>query len=154
MTTWVDSKTPTRWKWAAVVIGFLVGIALACSPIYVGYAKLHGWPMWVVALGVVITLLATFILQMHVALVVLALASFAFCANVSSGHMLAWALAWIATVIGALVAHGFLVDMSWLYHWSKVGGESAANDQENTEGRKPCKTTTNRASVVTRRHNR
>jgi hypothetical protein len=125
---WVDTKTPTQWKWVVVAVGCLAGVVLAAAPIYVGFKGLHGWPFWVVVAGVVITLLSTFVLQSNVVLTVLALASFAFCANVSSGHMLEWAFAWLATSFGALVAHSFLVDMSWLYHALKVSSASTDVD--------------------------
>lgn len=127
MTTWVDAKTPTTWKWVAVVVGFVAGTGLATSPVYVALGKLQGWPLWVVAAGTVITLLATFVLQTYIALAVLVLVSFAFCVNVDNGHVFAWALAWLATGTGALIANSFIVDMSWLYHWSKARDESADN---------------------------
>lgn len=130
MTTWVDTRTPTKRKWIAIAFVFFIGVGIAAAPVYFGLSQLHGWSLWAVAMGVVITLLATSILQTHVALACLVLASFAFCVNVNNGHVLAWTLAWLATAIGALMSHSFLVDMSWLYHWSK-DHDSSADNQEN-----------------------
>lgn len=127
MTTWVDTKRPTTWKWVGVIAAFGVATAIAFAPAYLGLASLHGWSLWACCLGVVITLVAFFVFQTFVVLALLVMASFAFCVNVNNGHILPWAFAWLATAIGALFANSFLRDMSWLYHWSKARDTSADN---------------------------